>query len=286
MKKPLIHLITNYVTVNDVVNIILSCGGSAICADAPEEVEEITGIADSLVLNIGTPSKSRFEAMLKAGRVANQRNIPVVLDPVGAGASRFRDEFLKKLLSEVKITCIRGNYTEITALARLISENNSETETGQMSSAKTEGGRSLVQETNSDFRNADTALNTGGVDSRDISLDTAKNAAKSLALVTKSVVVTTGSTDFVTDGKKSREWSNNGSYMQRLITGSGCMLSGLLGLELAKNPEEALDTVTHCVNLYGTAAHEAEEQMNSRNLYGTATFRQYLIDVTGLTFNN
>ena len=73
MKKPLIHLITNYVTVNDVVNIILSCGGSAICADAPEEVEEITGIADSLVLNIGTPSKSRFEAMLKAGRVANQR---------------------------------------------------------------------------------------------------------------------------------------------------------------------------------------------------------------------
>ena len=99
-------------------------------------------------------------------------------------------------------------------------------------------------------------------------------------------MVTTGSTDFVTDGKKSREWSNNGSYMQRLITGSGCMLSGLLGLELAKNPEEALDTVTHCVNLYGTAAHEAEEQMNSRNLYGTATFRQYLIDVTGLTFNN
>ena len=211
MEKPLIHLITNYVTVNDVVNIILSGGGSAICADAPEEIEEITGIADALVLNIGTPSKSRFEAMLKAGRVANQRNIPVVLDPVGAGASRFRDEFLKKLLSEVKITCIRGNYTEITALVRLISENNSEPETGQMSSAKTEGGRSLVQETNSDFRSADNALNTGGVDSRDISLDTAKNAAKSLALVTDSVVVTTGSTDFVTDGNKSRDWSNNGS---------------------------------------------------------------------------
>ena len=115
-KSPLIHNITNYVTANDVANILLACGGSAVMADAPEEAEEITSLAAGLCINLGTLNRDKLSAMLLAGKKANSLSKAVVLDPVGAGSSKFRTESAKKLLSEVKFSTIRGNISEIKTL--------------------------------------------------------------------------------------------------------------------------------------------------------------------------
>ena len=114
---PLVHNITNYVTVNDCANIILACGASPIMADDENEVEEITTICGGLNINIGTLNKRTIASMLKAGKKANELNHPVVLDPVGAGASALRTETATNLLEEVKFSVIRGNISEIKTLA-------------------------------------------------------------------------------------------------------------------------------------------------------------------------
>ena len=114
--RPLIHLITNPVTMNDVVNLVLASGATAICADSPKEAAEISGLADATVLNIGMPSESKAEAMLAAGEKANELGHPLILDPVGAGASDFRQRILKTLLERLHFTCIRGNQSEMAAL--------------------------------------------------------------------------------------------------------------------------------------------------------------------------
>ena len=108
-KEPLVHIITNSVTINDTVNLVLAAGGAAICADSPREVAEVVSLCDALMINIGTPSEKKLTAMLIAGRRANEMGIPVVLDPVGAGASGFRREILGELLEDVRFDCIRGN---------------------------------------------------------------------------------------------------------------------------------------------------------------------------------
>lgn len=115
-KEPLVHIITNSVTINDTVNLVLAAGGAAICADSPREVAEVVSLCDALMINIGTPSEKKLTAMLIAGRRANEMGIPVVLDPVGAGASGFRREILGELLEDVRFDCIRGNKSEIAAL--------------------------------------------------------------------------------------------------------------------------------------------------------------------------
>lgn len=116
-KSPLIHNITNYVTVNDCANIVLASGASPIMASDPNEVEEITSICDGLNINIGTLNSRNVEAMILAGKRANQLAHPVVLDPVGVGASTFRTKTALRLLNEVKFTVIRGNISEIKTLA-------------------------------------------------------------------------------------------------------------------------------------------------------------------------
>ncbi|MCF0156088.1 MAG: hydroxyethylthiazole kinase, partial [Veillonella sp.] len=114
--SPLVHAITNYVTVNDVANIILAIGGQPIMADDAQEVEEITSICQSLVINIGTLNARTVESMILAGKAANRLGHPVILDPVGLGASSLRQEAVKRLLQEVKFTVIRGNISEIKML--------------------------------------------------------------------------------------------------------------------------------------------------------------------------
>ncbi len=113
---PLIHNMTNRVSINDCANILLACGASPIMAEAIEEVEEITAMCDGLVLNMGMPNRQKIEAMKKAGKRANALHIPVVLDPVGVGASAFRREAVSELLKEVRFTVIRGNLSEIRTL--------------------------------------------------------------------------------------------------------------------------------------------------------------------------
>src|SRR5699024_3539939 len=117
-RRPLVHVITNYVTANDCANLLLACGASPIMADDPDEAPEITAHAAGLVLNLGTLHRGTIPAMVACGKTANARGIPVVLDPVGAGASRLRTETALQLLREVRLTVIRGNLSEMEALAR------------------------------------------------------------------------------------------------------------------------------------------------------------------------
>lgn len=122
--SPLIHCITNYVTAGDTANMLLAAGASPIMADDPSESAEITALAQGLTLNLGTPSGSRVEAMLRSGAEANRCGIPVVFDPVGAGCSGFRRNSAGEILRRVRLTAIRGNLSEISYLAGFESREN------------------------------------------------------------------------------------------------------------------------------------------------------------------
>ena len=116
-KRPLVHHITNYVTVNDCANITLCAGGSPVMADAAEEAEEMVAVASALVLNIGTLNRVQVKSMMLAGRMANDRGIPVILDPVGAGATQYRTRTVRQLMDKLDITILKGNAGEIGVLA-------------------------------------------------------------------------------------------------------------------------------------------------------------------------
>lgn len=189
---PLVHCITNYVTVNDVANALLACGGSPIMADDIDEVAEITAISNALVINIGTLNQRTIVSMLKAGKTANEKKIPVVLDPVGAGASSLRNETTRRLLSEVHFAVIRGNLSEISFIAGL-------------------------------------GANTRGVDSS--AADDANDAAavaRTAARQYGCIVAITGAEDIVTDGTRVARIRNGIAQMSK-VTGTGCMLSGVVG---------------------------------------------------------
>ena len=189
-KKPLIHHITNYVTMNDCANIVLAMGGSPIMANDPAEAAEVTAVSSALVLNMGTPNPANVEAMLAAGRIANEKRIPVVFDPVGAGMTAFRKTIAGSILNHVKPAVIRGNMGEIMYLAGL-------------------GGCSH------------------GVDS-DTLADNVIETAKSLAQSLNCIVALTGKKDVVTDGKTVFLISNGAETLSR-VTGTGCMTSSLVG---------------------------------------------------------
>ena len=239
-KRPMIRMITNYVTVKDVVNIVLAAGGSAICADAPEEAAEITAAADGLLINIGTPSAKGCTAMLLAGKEANRRGIPVVLDPVGAGASSFRDTILSQLLEQIHFDCIRGNATEIAALCHV-------------------------------------GANHSGVEAAESFLP--GECIQQLAVMTGAVIAVTGETDLIADDKKILT-EKGGTDLMKKITGAGCMLSGLICCSLTTmyaQEKERSETVAQCIHLYNAAAKTAERKMLAQG-GGTGSFGMYLTD--------
>jgi hydroxyethylthiazole kinase len=189
-KRPLVHHITNYVTVNDCANITLCAGGAPVMADAPEEAAEMAAIASSLVLNIGTLHAAQIESMILAGGMANERGIPVILDPVGAGATRFRTETTQRLLDKLEITVLKGNAGEIGVIA---------------------GVEAIVR----------------GVDSHGVSGDPvtiARGLAKTLGLT----VAVSGATDIATDGKHTL-LIENGHPLMGSISGTGCMAASVIG---------------------------------------------------------
>lgn len=190
--KPLVHHITNYVTTNDCANTVLALGGSPVMADAIEEVEDMVSIASALVINIGTLNSMKVEAMLKAGKKANEIGVPVVLDPVGVGATPYRKEAALKLLKEIKFSVIRGNLAEI----------------------KTLSGMNALSK---------------GVDSVEAASDDAKSIAKELAAKLKSIIVISGAVDYVSDGMKVIS-IKNGHRMLTDVTGTGCMSTSLIGV--------------------------------------------------------
>ena len=244
-KRPLVHQITNYVTVNDCANIVLACGASPIMADDEAEVEEIAAICDSLVINIGTLNAGTIESMIKAGKVANRLGRPVILDPVGAGASTLRTDTVFRLLSEVKFSVIRGNISEIKTLAQ--------------GSGYTKGV---------DAADADIVT--------DNSRESAVALARKVSEKTGAVVVITGETDLVTHQKKAF-FIKNGHEMMAQITGSGCMLTAVIGAYCGANHERIMESTVAAVAAMGLCGELAFMKTSAAD-GGTVTFRTYLID--------
>ena len=225
---PLIHNITNYVTVNDCANIVLACGASPIMSDDKDEVAEITTICGGLNINIGTLNSRTIESMLIAGKRANELNHPVVLDPVGAGASKLRTETAQKLLEEVKFTVIRGNISEIKTLA---------------------SGSGTTKGVDADVADKVTEDN----------LDSAVAFAKAFAAKTGAIIAITGAIDIVADGNKAY-CIRNGHPMMSSITGTGCQLSAMTTAFVTANPEHPLEAAAAAVCAMGYAGEIAHSR--------------------------
>ncbi len=241
---PLIHNITNYVTVNDCANILLACGGSPIMSDEKEEVQEITSICGGLNINIGTLNKNTIEAMFAAGKRANELNHPVVLDPVGAGASTLRTETANRLLEEVRFAVIRGNISEIKTLA--------------LGNGTTKGVDADVADRVTEENLAEMA-----------------QFAKDFAKKTGAVIAITGAIDLVADGEKAY-CIRNGRPEMSSVTGTGCMLSALTAAFVTANPDQPLEAAAAAVCAMGYAGELAFERMSETE--GNSTYRNHLID--------
>jgi hydroxyethylthiazole kinase len=241
---PLVHNITNYVTVNDVANVLLACGGSPIMSDEPEDVEDITAICGGLNINIGTLNKSSIEGMYRAGRRANELGHVVLLDPVGAGASALRTNTAVGLMDGIRFTAIRGNISEIKTLA--------------LGSGTTKG-------VDADVADAVT----------EESLDSAVKFAKDLASKTGSVIAITGAIDLVADADRCYVIRNGRPEMGR-ITGTGCQLSGMMTAFLVANPDAPLDAAAAAVCTMGLAGEIGWSRMQEGD--GNSTYRNRIID--------
>lgn len=241
---PLVHNITNYVTVNDCANILLACGGSPIMADDPSDAEEITAICGGLNINIGTLNQRTIPAMLAAGKKANEYGHPVLLDPVGAGASSLRTQTSFQLMEEVRFTAIRGNISEIKTLAL---------------------GKGTTKGVDADVADAIT----------EDTLSETADFARKFAAKTGSIIVITGSIDIVADENTAFAVRNGHSMMSR-ITGSGCMLSALTAAYLTANPDTPLQACLAAVCAMGLCGQRAFERLSPKD--GNASFRTYLID--------
>ena len=216
--KPLVHQITNYVVMNETANATLALGALPVMAHAREEVEEMAAIAGALVLNIGTLSPHWVEAMVAAGRKANELGVPVVLDPVGAGATSYRTQTARRILDEVGVAVLRGNAGEVATLVGVAAE-------------------------------------VRGVESIDAGGDAAelaRSAARSLGLV----AAVTGPVDHVSDGETVIAVSN-GHPLLASITGTGCMSSTVTGCFLAVNRDRPLEAAAEALVAFGVAGEDA-----------------------------
>lgn len=244
-KSPLVHCITNYVTVNDVANAILACGASPIMADDINEVEDITSICNANYINIGTLNERTIESMIKAGRKANSLKHPVVLDPVGAGASKFRTDTTFRLLDEIKFSVIRGNISEIKTIY---------TGSGKTKGVDADVSDRVTEET----------------------LDDAILFAKDMSRKFGSVIVITGAIDIVADENKAYLIRNGHPVMSK-ITGTGCMLTGMIAAFVAANMEDITKAVAAAVTVMGLSGELGYLRMKENNV-GTSSLRTYLID--------
>ena len=244
-RSTLIQNITNYVTANDCANITLACGASPTMSDGEEEAEEMGRLCDGLNINMGTLHPRSVKAMLLAGKSAAGFGRPIVLDPVGAGASTYRRETAEELLREIPFTAIRGNISEIKTIS---------------------GGRSSSK----------------GVDADAADAVTEENLEKTIALArdfsgrTGAVIAISGAVDIVTDTKNTYIIRNGHPVMAK-ITGCGCMLSSLTAAYLAANPDRKLEAVAAAVITMGLCGEKAYEKMAEENS-GNAGCRNHLID--------
>ena len=241
---PLIHNITNYVTVNDCANIVIACGAAPIMADDQEEVSDITTICAGLKINIGTLNSRTIASMLIAGKRANELNHPVVLDPVGAGASKLRTETAMQLLEEIKFSVIRGNISEIKTLA---------------------SGSGTTKGVDADVADKVTEEN----------LDDVIAFAKTFAEKTGAVIAITGAIDIVADSQKAY-CIRNGHPMMSSITGTGCQLSAMTAAFVTANSNHPLEAAAAAVCAMGYAGEVAHSRLT--HMDGNSTYRNYIID--------
>lgn len=241
---PLVHNITNYVTVNDVANMLLACGGSPIMSDEPLDVEEITSICGGLNINIGTLNARTIEGMIKAGKKANELGHAVLLDPVGAGASTLRTNTAKELLEKIRFDVIRGNISEIKTLAQ---------------------GSGTTKGVDADIADAITEETLGS----------AIAFVKRYAKETKSIIVVTGAIDLVADDKICYVIRNGRPEMGK-ITGTGCQLSGMMTAFITANPDHKLAAAAAAVCAMGLAGEIGFSRMQEGD--GNATYRNRIID--------
>lgn len=241
---PLVHNITNYVTVNDVANILLACGGSPIMSDEPEDVEDITSVCGGLNINIGTLHQSSIEGMLLAGKKANELGHPVLLDPVGAGAGRLRTDTALRIMKEIKLTVIRGNISEIKTLAY---------------------GSGTTKGVDADVADAVT----------EETLNDAIAFVKNFARKTSCIIAVTGAIDLVSDGEICYVIRNGRPEMGK-ITGTGCQLSGMMTAYVTANQEKPLEAAASAVCIMGLAGEIGWSRMQEGD--GNATYRNRIID--------
>ena len=239
-RTPMVHSITNNVTINDCANIILAAGGTAIMAQDEREVEEITSHAQALVLNMGA---------VRAAKIARRNGNPVVLDPVAAGASTLRREMCSRLLSENLVSVIRGNASEVRALAA-----GAEQETGVEASALDSVTEDNLQESAAWLR--------------------------SFSRRTGAVVMLTGAMDVITDGTRTAVVRGGSAYLRR-ITGAGCMLTSLTGVYCGANPDILLEAAVTASEVMKHCGETAEARVR-KEMEGTASFRTRLIDAVSL----
>lgn len=240
----LVHNITNYVTVNDVANVLLAAGASPIMSDELEDVIDITTICGGLNINIGTLNQRTISAMFAAGEKAQSLGHKIVLDPVGAGASKLRTETACNLMDSIHFDCIRGNISEIKTLAT---------------------GAGTTKGVDADIADAVTEEN----------LDEAINFAKAFAQKTGTVVAITGAIDLVADKNKCYVIRNGRPEMGK-ITGTGCQLSALTTAFLVANPEEPLEAAVTAVCVMGLAGEIGWSHMEGND--GNSTYRNRIID--------
>ena len=231
--KPLVHQITNYVVMNETANATLALGALPVMAHAREEVEEMAALAGALVLNIGTLSPPWVEAMLLAGTSANAHGVPVVLDPVGAGATAYRTETAKRILDEVDVAVLRGNAGEVATLVGV--------------EAEMRGVESIG----------------AGADAADL----AREAGRTLGLVAS----VTGPVDHVSDGERVVAVAN-GDPLLASVTGTGCISSALTGCFLAVNRERPLEAAAEALVALGVAGEDAARDAKGPGSFHVALY--------------
>lgn len=222
-ENPLVHNITNVVVTNFTANGLLSLGASPVMADSRKEVADMAKIAKAVVINIGTLNERTVEAMHLAGKSANQHGVPVLLDPVGAGATPFRTDVTQKLISEIQFTAIRGNAAEI---ANVAGENWT-------------------------VKGVDAGASQGNVS------ELVKKTAQNL----NTVVIATGKEDIVSDGVTTYAIANGHPILTK-VTGTGCLLTSVIGAFIAVS-DSTLEGCAAALTVYGVAAELAAEKTAS-----------------------
>jgi hydroxyethylthiazole kinase len=231
-RRPLVHQITNYVVMNETANATLALGALPVMAHALQEVEEMASAASALVLNIGTLSDDWVEAMLVAAHAANRANVPVVLDPVGAGATSYRTETSRRLLAELRIAVVRGNSAEIATLA------------GQQAQ----------------IRGVEAVGEAAGP-------ELARKAARALG----TVVAITGPVDHISDGETVQAVAN-GHELLGTVTGTGCMSTAITGCFLAVRKDDPLAAATEALVAFGVAGEDAAKKAKGPGSFHVALY--------------